>query len=66
MIRSAGWPIWLVAAIWMMYNAASISYLSFAGDYFVSQGYSVSYAGFLTSINGWCSVNKCFCRILNR
>lgn len=50
MIRSAGWPIWLVAAIWMMYNAASISYLSFAGDYFVSQGYSVSYAGFLTSL----------------
>lgn len=49
-IKKTGVQIWLVAAIWMMYNAASISYLSFGGDYFVSVGYDMSYAGFLTSL----------------
>jgi len=49
-IRKTGLPIWLVAAIWMMYNASAISYLTFGGDYYVSVGYSASYAGFLTSL----------------
>ncbi len=49
-IKSAGWAVWLIAAIWMMYNAAAISYFTFAGDYYVSQGYSLSFAGFLTSL----------------
>lgn len=49
-IKKTGWHIWLVAGVWMMYNAASISYLSFGGDYFVSVGYDMSYAGFLTSL----------------
>ncbi len=49
-LKNIGWPIWLVAAVWMMYNAASISYLSFAADYFANIGHSHSYAGFLTSL----------------
>ncbi len=42
--------IWLIAAIWMMYNASTISYLTFGADYYQSTGYTVSYAGFLTSL----------------
>jgi predicted MFS family arabinose efflux permease len=49
-IRNTGLPVWLVAAIWMMYNASAISYLTFGGDYYISAGYSASYAGFLTSL----------------
>ncbi|MFY9413244.1 MAG: MFS transporter [Tepidanaerobacteraceae bacterium] len=49
-IRNTGLSVWLVAAIWMMYNASVISYLTFGGDYYVSVGYSASYAGFLTSL----------------
>lgn len=43
-------PVWLIAGIWLFYNAGSIAYLSFAGDYYVSVGYSPSYAGFLSSL----------------
>ena len=49
-IKGAGVPVWLTAGIWMMYNASSISFLTFAGDYYVSAGYDQSYAGFLTSL----------------
>lgn len=49
-IKSVGWPVWIVAAIWMMYNASTISYLSFGSDYYMSAGYDANYAGFLTSL----------------
>ncbi|NMB42311.1 MAG: MFS transporter [Firmicutes bacterium] len=49
-IGKIGWPIWLVAIIWMMYNASAISFLTFAGDYYTSVGYDISYAGFLASL----------------
>lgn len=49
-IREAGWPIWLIAGIWMMYNASTISYLTFAGDYYISVGYSAGYGSFLSSL----------------
>lgn len=42
--------VWLLAGMWAAYNAAAISYLSFAGNYFVSIGYDPAYAGFLTSL----------------
>ncbi len=45
-----GGAVWLVAFIWMMYNAAAISYLTFAGDYYIKAGYAPGYAGFLTSL----------------
>ncbi len=46
----AGGAVWLVAIIWMTYNGAAISYLTFAGDYYGSVGYDAGYAGFLTSL----------------
>lgn len=49
-VKGVGWPVWLVAAIWMMYNASTISYLSFGSDYYMSVGYDANYAGFLTSL----------------
>lgn len=49
-VAKAGWPAWTMALIWMVYNAAAISYLTFAGDYFISKGYSVGFAGFLASL----------------
>ncbi len=49
-VKNVGWPLWLTAIIWMMYNAAAISFLTFGSDYYVSIGYSPSYAGFLTSL----------------
>ena len=50
MLVSGKMSIWLIAVIWMMYNAAAISYLTFGGDYYLTVGYGVSYAGFLTSL----------------
>ncbi|NLA72106.1 MAG: MFS transporter [Clostridiaceae bacterium] len=46
----SGWPLWVMALIWMMFNAAAIAYLTFAGDYFVSVGYSIGLPGFFTSL----------------
>ena len=45
-----GWAIWLIAIVWMMYNASSISFLAFGSDYYISVGYDAGYAGFLTSL----------------
>ncbi|NLA26432.1 MAG: MFS transporter, partial [Firmicutes bacterium] len=45
-----GGAVWLVAFIWMMYNASAISYLTFAGDYYIKAGYDPGYAGFLSSL----------------
>jgi MFS family permease len=49
-LRETGGAVWLVSLVWMMYNAAAISYLTFTGDYYSTAGYDVSYAGFLTSL----------------
>jgi len=49
-IGKVGLPIWIVSAIWMMYNASTISYLTFGGDYYKSIGIDAGYAGFLTSM----------------
>jgi predicted MFS family arabinose efflux permease len=49
-LSQAGSPIWLVAVVWMMYNAAAIAYLTFAGEYYLSLGYDVSHAGFFASL----------------
>jgi predicted MFS family arabinose efflux permease len=45
-----GGAVWLVALIWMLFNAAAISYLTFSGDYFITKGYEPGYAGFLASL----------------
>lgn len=47
---NTGIAIWLTAFIWMLYNASAISYLTFAGDYFVRAGHDPGYAAFLSSL----------------
>lgn len=42
--------VWPVALIWALFNAASISYLTFGSEYFITAGYEPGYAGFLTSL----------------
>lgn len=41
--------IWLVSAIWMLFNAAVISFITFGPDYFVARGYGIEMAGLLAS-----------------
>ncbi len=47
---------WLVGFCWMWFNAAVISFSTFAPDFFISKGYSISFAGFLTSLLMWGSL----------
>lgn len=49
-LRHVQTPVWLLGAIWLVYNAGTIAYLSFSGDYYVSVGYEPGYAGFLASL----------------
>lgn len=51
-----GVPMWLVALCWMWFNAAVVSFLTFAPDFFVAKGYNIGFAGFLTSLLMWGSL----------
>jgi len=51
-----GSSIWLVGFSWMWFNAAVISFTTFAPDFFVSKGYGIGLAGFLTSLLMWGSL----------
>lgn len=42
--------MWIIGFTWMWFNAALISFLTFAPDFFVSQGYETVFAGFMSSI----------------
>jgi len=55
-ILRIGFPIWILGLCWMWYTAATIAFSTFAPDFFVSEGYSISYSGFLSSILMWCSL----------
>ncbi len=48
--------IWLAGLCWLWFNAAAISFSTFAPDFFVSKGHSIGYAGFLTSLLMWGSL----------
>lgn len=50
LILSLGLPIWLLASIWMLFNASIISFLTFGPDYFLARGYGIEFAGFLASL----------------
>ena len=41
----------------MWFNAATISFLTFAPDFFISKGYSIGFAGFLASLPMWGSLS---------
>jgi predicted MFS family arabinose efflux permease len=49
-ISRSGASVWLTGLIWMFFNAAFISFLTFAQDFFVVKGYGAASANFLTSI----------------
>jgi len=46
-------PVWLLAIIWMLYNAALMGFSTFGEAYFSNLGFSLARAGFLTSIGTW-------------
>ncbi|MEE8377859.1 MAG: MFS transporter [Candidatus Aminicenantaceae bacterium] len=48
--------IWMAALCWLLFNAAVISFSTFAPDFFVSKGKTIGYAGFLTSLLMWGSL----------
>lgn len=48
--------VWLVGLCWLWFNAAVISFSTFAPDFFVSKGSSIGYAGLLTSLLMWGSL----------
>jgi MFS family permease len=51
-----GGLMWLIGLCWMWFNAATISFSTFAPDFFVSKGYSIGSAGFLASLLMWGSL----------
>ncbi len=55
--KETGISIWVVAIAWMWFNASTISFITFAPDYFQSnKGFSIEFAGFLTSFIMWGSL----------
>jgi NNP family nitrate/nitrite transporter-like MFS transporter len=48
--------IWLAGLCWLWFNAAAISFSTFAPDFFVSKGSSIGYAGLLASLLMWGSL----------
>jgi len=55
-LLKVGVLMWLVGLCWMWFNAAIISFSTFAPDFFVSKGYSIGFAGFLASLLMWGSL----------
>jgi predicted MFS family arabinose efflux permease len=49
-LKQIGMSIWLVGAIWMMFNAAMVSLITFTPDLLQSGGFNISSAGLLTSL----------------
>jgi MFS family permease len=48
--------VWLIGFCWMWFNAALISFSTFAPDFFISKGYSIGSAGLLASLLMWGSL----------
>ena len=55
-LLKVGMLIWLVGFCWMWFNASIISFSTFAPDFFISKGYTIGFAGFLTSLLMWGSL----------
>ena len=55
-LKEAGWKIWWVGMSWALFNAALISYFTYAPDYFVTQGEDIAKAGLLASYPMWGSI----------
>lgn len=55
-LLKVGTLMWLVGFCWMWFNASIISFSTFAPDFFISKGYTIGSAGFLTSLLMWGSL----------
>lgn len=55
-LLKVGVLMWLIGFCWMWFNAATISFSTFAPDFFISKGYSIGFAGFLASLLMWGSL----------
>ena len=55
-VPKVGAHIWLTGLCWMWFNAAIISFSTFAPDFFISKGYNIGFAGFLVSLLMWGSL----------
>ena len=49
-LRHTGAPIWLVGVAWMLFNSGLAGVLTFTPDLLRSQGFTASWAGFITSL----------------
>ncbi|MFC2167822.1 nitrate/nitrite transporter [Acidobacteriota bacterium] len=54
-VRIAG-LVWMAALSWLFFNAAAISFSTFAPDFFVTKGKTIEHAGYLTSLAVWGSL----------
>ena len=48
-IKEAGWKIWCVGIAWAFFAGCTISYFTYAPDYFISSGKDVTQAGLIAS-----------------
>jgi predicted MFS family arabinose efflux permease len=49
-IFNIGGNIWLVGLCWMWFNAAFVSFITFAPDFLITEGYTIGSAGLITSL----------------
>ncbi len=49
-LKEMGSPIWSVGLSWLWYNAALVSFATFAPNFFFQKGYTIEQSGFLTGI----------------
>jgi MFS family permease len=49
-LKEMGCPIWFIGLSWTWFNAAFISFATFAPDFFLQKGYTIEQSGFLTGI----------------
>jgi MFS family permease len=49
-LKEMGYPIWWVGVSWLWFNAAFISFATFAPGFFLAKGYTIERGGFLTGI----------------
>jgi MFS family permease len=48
-VKEAGWEMWCLGLTWGLFGAGTISYFTYAPDYFVSSGKDVVQAGLISS-----------------
>src|SRR4030042_1077119 len=46
-LKEMGCPIWLVGFSWLWFNAAFVSFATFAPNFFLQKGYTIEQSGFL-------------------